>query len=313
MPLMRDSDGTWKITIADHERSRANKSHPAYMEALPRYLTIFDALFSRAREKSEFMFLWSLFGIRGSQDAGWDPYETTVRAIPALLKVHDGIQEFEAARHLQLWIYGHIMEASEPYELLANLIDVSNGGQFLTQRFPPNTRGNYLPPGKKIARIREMAKAIGMSGITTPLRECWNRFFRNAIFHADYVLDGGDVRTIRPTHIYSQQEVSTLVNRTLAYHEALKVLKSYHISSYTEPKTILTHPSFSHGEVEPAIVIVREDYGATGIKDAWSLDEIAAGKVPFRVGSFTLEEINFLNNNPLLALLPRLPDINNQA
>jgi hypothetical protein len=121
LPVISNDDGTWTLRIADHEQSKADQANPLYLEALPRYFTAFDLAFTRARERCEFEFLLSLFRVRGVQDAGWDPYETTLRAIPARRKVHDQIEEFEAARHLQLWVYGHILEASEPYELLGRL------------------------------------------------------------------------------------------------------------------------------------------------------------------------------------------------
>ncbi len=138
LPVVRNDDGMWVLRVDDHEQLKADEANPVYLEALPRYLTALDPAFTRARARCEFEFLLSLFRVRGVQDAGWDPYETTLRAIPALVKVQDQIQEFEVGRHLQLWVYGHILEASEPYELLANLIDVANGGRFRIARFPAN-------------------------------------------------------------------------------------------------------------------------------------------------------------------------------
>jgi hypothetical protein len=55
--------------------------------------------------------------------------------------VHAKSETFKAKRHLELWLYGHVLEASEPYETVANLIDISQGGAFHNVRFPPNDRG----------------------------------------------------------------------------------------------------------------------------------------------------------------------------
>ena len=70
------------------------------------------------------------------QDPGWDPYESSMVAIKSVLSVLRGKLNSVADRHLALWLYGHIVEASEPYEFLGNLIDVSVGGKFKILRFP---------------------------------------------------------------------------------------------------------------------------------------------------------------------------------
>jgi hypothetical protein len=302
MAVARCEDGKWTLQPEGDEHSDL---HPAYVEALPRYLTMFDPAFTQARDRSEFEFLLSLFRVRGFQGPGWDPYKTTLQAIPALVKVHKEIKEFEAQRHLQLWIYGHILEASEPYEIIMNLIDVANGGRFRTERFPPHAGRRPLSPGEKIDKIKKASTAAGMPEVAAPLIEIWNRDFRNAIFHADYTLYGGEVRTVRPTSVYTHEQVMTIVNRAIAYYDALTGLYRVHIESYSEPVTIKVSPGFSKDPEENAIVIVREGHGAVGLKDAWTSEQIQLGKIPFRVGTFTREEIEVLDKNPTLAKLPK--------
>jgi hypothetical protein len=300
MQVVRDEDGKWTLKAEDHD-----DLHPAYVEALPRYLTRFDPAFTRARDRCEFEFLLSLFRVKGVQDPGWDPYRTTLRAIPALLRVHREIKDFEVARHLQLWIYGHILEASEPYELLMNLIDVANGGRFMIERFPPRRGGRLMSPGEKIDKIKKASSVAGIPEVATPLNEIWNRDFRNAIFHADYTLHGGEVRTLRPTNVYAHDQVMTLVSRAIAYHEALAGLYHAHIKSYFEPIKIKVSPGFSEDPEEHAIVIVREGYGAVGLKDAWTPEQLEAGKIPFFVGRFLREELNLLGTDRGISKLPR--------
>lgn len=289
--------------IEDADREVAESSHPSYFEALPRYLTALDPAFERAREVSEFNFLLSIFAVRGMQDAGWDPYETTVRAIGAIRDVHRQI-DGEANRHLALWLYGHIVEASEPYEFLSNLIDIAGGGAYKSDRFPPRTNGVPLSPQTKIARLEAQAKAAGMSDVILPMSEVWSRDFRNAMFHADYSLHGSEVRTIRPTRAYSHDAVMTLVNRALAYHEAMTLLRKTHVESYTEPKRIPADPEFTRTTGEQAVVIVRQQYGATGLKDGYTAEQLKRGYIPYQLGRFSREEMDLLDSDPMLALLP---------
>jgi len=303
MPFRRDQNGVWIIELDETEKEKKEQSHPSYFDALPRYLTALDPAFERARQTSEFNFLFSIFAIREFQDAGWDPYETTIRAIKAIREIHGHI-EGEANRHLALWLYGHIMEASEPYEFLANLVDVAVGGRFLRERFPPRPTGAPLSPQTKISQLTEQATAAGMPRVVIPMSEAWNREFRNAIFHADYTLYGPEVRTIRPDRRYDHDQVMTLVNRALAYHEAMSILRQFHIESYTEPVAIPADPRFTGDAQEDAVVIVREGYGATGLKDAWTEQELRQGRIPYRLGWLTLEETKALDADPTLALLP---------
>ncbi len=188
-------------------------------------------------------------------------------------------------------------------------MDVATGGRFNTERFPPKPSRVPQSPGEKIDQIGKTATATGMPGVVTPLRESWNREFRNAIFHADYSLHGDVVRTVRPIRDYTNEEVTTLVNRSLAYHAALSNLYQFYIASYKEPKEISVPPWFSKDPQERAVVIVRKGYGATGLKDGWTPDEIKAGKIPFRLGRFTPEEDRLLNSDRTIVQLPPNPAI----
>ena len=310
MGLTRNADGTWTVElINEEERGAFERRDPAFREALPRYLTALDPAFTRARECSEFESLMTLFRFRGIQPIGFDPYETTLRAIPALIRVHDEMGDREGARHLELWIYGHIIEASEPYEILMNLIEVSQGGRSQLSRFPPDQRGVPQSVGRKIEQLRAAAARAAMPEIMIPLEEIWDREFRNAIFHADYALYEDGVRILTPGGglVYQPERVASLVNRALAYHSASASLYEAHIRSYTEPKEIATHPEFTRGRSERALVIVRQGYGAVGLRDAFTAEEVAAGQIPWYVVRGTMPGDADLLGRPREALLPPFP------
>ncbi len=118
MIVTKEPEGRWVVTV-EPDDSQAFGSC-CYREALERYLNRFDLAFSAALQRSEFEFICCLLRVRGLQGPGWDPYKTTLRAISALVELHEKHNDGEAARHLGLWVYGHTVEASEPYELLAN-------------------------------------------------------------------------------------------------------------------------------------------------------------------------------------------------
>jgi hypothetical protein len=301
----RDENGLWTLIPESEDEFKGNKGHPVYLEACPRYLNILDPLFAKAQDTSEFEFLLSLLRIRGVQDAGWDPYEVTTTSIPSLVNACNEIKDPEVTWHLNLWIWGHIVEASEPYELLLNLVDVADGGRFLAVRFPPKKNGASKSPGEKINIISQRATKIRLPQVIIPLKEIWNKDLRNSVFHSDYSLFGDEVRTIRPRKIYHIDEIYTLVNRAIAYQQALATLYRCYISSYTEPTIIDIHPGFGAAPKEKAIVIVREGHGAIGLQSALTKEELKMGRIQFRCGRFTPQERELLKKDPTLSLMPR--------
>jgi hypothetical protein len=292
----RDDKGIWQIVDATAEEAASE-----HARALPRYLTVLDPVFTRAKGASEFDFLHSLIPVFSLQDAGWDPYETTIGAVTSTLDLIDNADDFTKARHLQLWLWGHILEASAPYELLARLLAVCGGQRPQATHFPDSDRGVPPSPGRKIAALEATAAVLGIKDSIIPLREMWDRDLRNAVFHADYTLHGGALRIPRLSKEYTRDEIDRLVVRALCTHRALETLRSLRIGDYAAPTTI------SAGEFAPgeeAVVIIRQGHGAVGLKDAYSRDELARGAVPFRLGIFNDAERSLLEANPELAILP---------
>jgi hypothetical protein len=81
MPLKKGEDDGWFFQFSDAEKDTQQTSHPSYFEACARYANAFDAAFSKAKQRSEFAFVSTLIRVPGIQDAGWDPYESSLQAI----------------------------------------------------------------------------------------------------------------------------------------------------------------------------------------------------------------------------------------
>lgn len=302
MVLERNDAGVWELRqLTNEEATRHNRGATA---KLVEYMNRLDPAFSRARERSAFQFILSLLRVRGVQDSGWDPYETTQHGIPLLLEAQNLLttEHSAAARHLALWIYGHILEASEPYELLANLIDVSTGGRFKVERFPPRRNGWPQSPGEKISTLERMAVEAGMPEVAFPLRDAWDRELRNAIFHADYAFSGSELHLASPVRSVPQRELSDRFDSAVGYHHALAGLFEFHVRSFEEPR-VIPADGLSPGP-QNARVIVREGYGVVGLKHAWTREQLDAGAIPWLMGRFRPGEAEQLHANPDLALLP---------
>jgi hypothetical protein len=302
MELYRDDDvGFWKLEATDEEW----ELKPDYISALPLYLNGLDSIFARAREQDEAQLILSLLGIKGLQAAGWDPYDTTIDAIQAATRLHNETEDRIAAWHLSLWVYGHIVEAAAPYDLLANLINVAKGGQAGMLPFASEDGRPPSSPGRKLELIGFGAEEIGNQAARPLLSAIWHRQLRNGVFHADYTLHGSEIRLVGDGEVLGLEEFAALSGRAHGYHDAMIGLRRYYRGLYPEPKIV---PAGPIAPGQNLTIIVREGYGAVGIKDALTPAERAAGGIPFRYARLFPEEMAMIDADPELALLPARPE-----
>lgn len=302
MKVQRKDDGNWEY------KTKPKVANNTYSDTIIYYLNTFDALFEKAKQACEFEFILTLLRVKGLQGAGWDPFENTQEAFSCIWKLVGKIRDFKTSRHLFLWLYGHIVEASEPYEILANLINISSGGRFLISNFPDKPRGRYSisqSPSEKIQKLKETASKIGMEGTILPLMDAFDRDLRNAIFHADYSLYEGELRIKKPGKSYSNEEITAILNKGLAYYQAFVNMFNSYIHSYNEPKIIPVHPEFATRPNHKAIVIIRQGYGLIGMQDYFENEQDRIGESPFRLGHFLDYESELLKMKPTLCVMPR--------
>lgn len=208
--------------------------------------------------------------------------------------------------NLSLWLYGHIVEASEPYEIIANLLSICSNGSFVGDNFPKEKQGSRccdIYPAEKIKRLEQKASLLGMQDVVRPIKEIYNRELRNAIFHSDYAVHENGVRLRNPDVEYSPENVSEIINKACAYHDVIKNLLKSARKFYTEPKIINDASSISDDPDCKITVIVRKGYGVIGFRDSWTDEEIKFGKIPFYMGKTYRYEKKYINRR--MTLLPR--------
>lgn len=240
--LIRDDNGVWHLAGATAEEAASEHGRTQH-----RYMTAFDPVFTKANAACEFDFLHALIPVFELQAGDWDPYETTIGAVAGTLDLIRDADDFAKARHLQLWLWGHILEASAPYELLARLLAVCRGDRPKPTHFPDSGRGVQQPPWMKIEALQREANALGLADSLVPLREIWDGGLRNAVFHADYTLYGRAVRLPRTGKEYAHEDIERLVVRALCCHRALEAFRTAGIDQYERPK-LISAGKFAPGE-----------------------------------------------------------------
>ena len=234
------------------------------------YIEIFEPLFDAAIGASEFNFVMSLLAFRGMSDAGWEPYENTVAVAR---QVHDEQDNFSPLLRLNmnLWTYVNLIECSEHFELIANMVRTVKGEDYIIANHKDRNFVN-LKVTNKIARLAKIAKGTGFENIVLPFKETYNSRFRNAIGHGDYALKSGDRGGVTVSDdagfpvIFSHRETSDLVNRSLALHAVIAGLREHYVKSYQRSKVIKSSPGFGHGSPIDITIIAREDKGLLGFR-----------------------------------------------
>jgi hypothetical protein len=302
-----ERNATGEIALSARGAAKIDRSgfKAIYCDSLLRYLNIFDTAYCRSLNKSEFELVSLLIRIRGMESSGWDPFESTQATVRAVRSAIDRVETFEAERTLQLWLYGHIVEASEPYEILMNLTRISDGERYHSYCFPRTRSGRPQNPGEKIRAIDEAAVKVRLPDLASPLREIWERDLRNAIFHSDYALRGNDITMRNPARVITHEEIMSYINRALAFFDALVTIDSIYRGFFERPRLIPVHPGFAKWPGEKAWVIVREDYGAIGLRDALDEAELRHGKIPWSFGRFQKDELDQMMEHQRIVWFPK--------
>jgi len=247
--------------------TRFKDNYPQYLKE---YRGIFEPLFKEAKRKSEFNLIMSLLAIRGMSDAGWEPFENTEDVFAEVYR-QNGRFKNSLRFNILLWLYVHLIECSEHYELVANLVKTIKDEDYIIANHKNKDYVN-LRVSQKIDRLSRLSKGTGYENVVTPFKDAFSPRFRNAIGHGDYALKSGSeggMTVIDDTgfpKLFSHQEVSDLVNKAMALHVALRQLKYEYISKYKNSKVIKSSNGFGHGTSIDITLIVRRNYGVIGFR-----------------------------------------------
>lgn len=301
--IERDKNGHW--TVSNIPRS----FNPVYTKSLIEFFNALDPLFAKAQEKSDFEFIFALLNFQGMHDAGWDAFETTRDIFETFNNLKSKIKYNNEQIHLFLVLYGLILEASYPYDLLCNLLRIISGDRYSAFCFPDiknNKSGRSRPmfASEKLNKIMGLAKKQGLETNLEFLARIFDKELRNAVFHSDYCLYNDELRIPRSSTVYKVDDVMSIINKTVAYYEVIVRLVKIYKASYEQPKIIDPHLDFNGDPDEKIIVMIRKGTGAIGLKSNWTQEEISKGKIPFCVCRLLPYEQKMLRKDPSLVEFP---------
>ncbi len=274
-----------------------------YVQLLTRNLNTLDQIFFRAKNQCEFEFILTLLRVRGLSDAGWDGLETLAKAQEAFYEVSNKLSRNNfACIQNALFVYGLICEASEPYELIANMFNVIEGGRFHAGTNFINPKKKRVYPPEKIRILKD--RASSNSSNLELFDDFFDRKLRNAIFHSDYSIHGNQVRLLEhPPTNYSLELWQSRVNGALAYFDAFMLVYRQHLLAYKGGELVKPHPSFTDNPKELHVVIARDQYGLTGLKSVNS-------PIPCLIGRFSKKESQYIDRGAFTLPKNRIEQIN---
>jgi len=247
-----------------------NEAVNHYSDFVAEYTEIFEPLFRKAFEVSEFNLIMTILAVRGMSDDGWNPYENTENVFEEVYKQQDKFRG-SLGFNINLWMYQHLIECSEHYELIANVLNTTQGKDYIVANHVNKKYAN-LKVQQKIDRLKSIARGTDFEDIAVPFEKAFDKRFRNAIGHGDYAIKstGRAGVTIAddsgfPT-IYELQKTNDLINRAVALHVVIRSLVSHYRSQYEKSIVIKSSASFGRGTPIDITLIVRRNHGVIGIR-----------------------------------------------
>lgn len=237
--------------------------------------SILMPVFSKAQKTDEFEFCCSLMRIRGCEDAGWDPLSESNELINQLLSLIQAPLDDKMKVRLLLFLYCHVTEIDDLYNVIANLLRVCMGERcsmspFIGQIHPSGKPANS--PHSKVSRIAEWSNEVGFPEIGKMLTYMLVKQVRNAFFHSDYIIHENQFNIKYGEGVLVDNIITKAVpfdwllpRLELGVNIALSTIDLIHnhMRSYKEEK-IVPARILADGGIEDVVLTVHPEFGLTG-------------------------------------------------
>lgn len=226
--------------------------HDENEEFFDKSILAFRELFDAARDRNQLHFALALNPeMRGMQDAGWNTAHATQVAFREYLAFLQGMEVSTMRARIALSFYCHLSEASGYYEILKNMLRISDGEKHVLWPFSDLVQahritGNQIAPNsnKVLRDLAGHASTLGYDVLAEVLRDAFDPDVRNAYAHADYVVwedglrlpmrNGGNAKVI------PWAQFDLLFSRGINFFNGLQELVAEYVHSYDPPVTFRT-------------------------------------------------------------------------
>ncbi|PTQ77667.1 hypothetical protein C8R26_10611 [Nitrosomonas oligotropha] len=234
-------------------------------------------LFERAKAADEFEFCSTLLRLRGMEDAGWDPLHESLELSHQLMSLQNAPLDKGLKLRLALFLYCHLTEMSDVYNIPANMFQVISGHRYSMSPFSVGLQQGQNPPTSpsgKARRLKALADALNMQELGEVFEEMIVKEVRNAFYHSDYILtneslnirhgEGVVINRMRDNKVPYEWLLPRL---QLGINTALAVLNLTEdsIRSYKQDK-ILQGRLGAGGELITIQLTTHPDFGLNGFK-----------------------------------------------
>jgi hypothetical protein len=294
-------------------------------ELIQKYLDYLNSVFWKAFEKLPFDTLCTVLRVGGLQDANWDPFEESIKALKDFNKLLDKAKEENGEKmvvRIALLMYCQLIEMTAPHEMLANLLRCLAGKPYIIRPFSKFIKKNKkrpfssFPPSatKKFNEIKKAAKDSDETELIQHIDSFFDDKIRNAFSHSDYILKEEHFRWTEGG-LAQQVEidiVKELINNCFSFYDALLYchkhwlkelakLPRYHKWPQHEVLEILSDNNIVYGFSVHFSNGSKATYARTSKgTDATNIHPNSDGTVNFFVGSLdALEPIWKIDGKPV--------------
>lgn len=213
---------------------------------------IFRPLFLKAKEMDEFEFCCTLLRVRGIEDAYWDPLQESYQLTRQVISLIQAPLEETLNIRLVLFLYCHLTEMDDLYNIVANLLQVTGGHRYSMIPFEslPKIEGKN-PHGycgnMRIDQLKALAIEREFPDVGQSFETMYVRPVRNAFYHSDYILSPDSFNIRRGEGVLIEHEVRSKIELNwllprleLGINTAVAVIELLleYIRSYHEDKVI---------------------------------------------------------------------------
>lgn len=232
----------------------------------------FKDLFDKAKAKDEFEYCCALLRIRGSEGPGWDiVQESNTLLTQILLFVNAPINHGFQVR-LLLLAYCHALEMNFTYDMVANMLQISQGERYCTNWFDAeiiSAKKSAIYPIEKIEKIEQWAQSFNQKEIGEILREMLLKDIRNTFAHSDYILYGDELRIVQMGElpkVHKLQELIPKLEFGINIVLMLIALTRERILSYKENKRVFSRLSENDTFFDMELV-ADPNFGLSGFRN----------------------------------------------